>query len=470
MWLYGPLHIFVLYVALSNLGWLYGTLFVLILIKVTDKLLDKIGYVRFNHGDLLMTFEKPGVHQNLGVYFTVQKIDYEKFKEEIYNRGILHIRKLNQIRAHFLGMSFWKDTNFEIAKAQIKKCTKDIKTDQQCVEYVNELLNEQMPIDKPQWEMYFLEDFSEEESVIFMKMHHCFTDAMGFVGMLSFLHDNQLSFKADKKFPILSILERVFFTIVGPVYTLYLVLYMCLIPQDKNSVKINELKQKDTFNNRVYASEEFQFDTLRKCYKRFKGTTFNDYFLGILSKGFDTWFKKSGITGAEFIKTLVTINMRELPKSKSEFRIENDTSALKFGLPLNSGLQEAVEGAQKGFRSLFNKFSTTSIGYSLYLMPYLPEICGKLLMTYLYHQADCLFSNIPISADPWYLCNREAQKFGFFAHTHHEWKLFIVVTTYKERLRVTLSANENLKMDPQVLLDSVSDTLRQEIAQLNKLS
>jgi len=303
-------------------------LFMIVLIKVTDMLLDKLGYVRFNHGDLLLIFEKPGVHQNIGVYFTIKKIGYEKFKEEIYNRGILQIRKLSQIRAHFLGMSFWKDTNFEIGKAQIKKCTKDIKTDQQCVEFVNVLLNEQMPLDKPQWEMYFLEDFSEDSSVIFVNMHHCFSDAMGFVSLLSFMHDNQFSFKLDKKFPIVNMFERIFFIFFGPIYSTFAVVRALLIPSDKESVKINELKQKDTFKNKLYASEEFPFEKLRKCYKRFKGTTFNDYFLGVLSKSFDGWFKKHGITEAKHIKTLVTINMRDLPNNKSEFRIENNTAGI----------------------------------------------------------------------------------------------------------------------------------------------
>lgn len=79
-----------------------------------------------------------------------------------------------------------------------------------------------------------------------------------------------------------------------------------------------------------------------------------------------------------------------------------------------------------------------------------------------------MFSNVPFSAEPWYLCNREVSKFGVFAHTQHHWKLFFVTTTYREKLRVTINANENLKMDPQVLMDTVLDKLKQEIAQYAK--
>jgi len=42
-----------------------------------------------------------------------------------------------------------------------------------------------MPKDKPQWEMHLCEDYSKDTSVLFMRMHHSFTDGVGYVSMMS---------------------------------------------------------------------------------------------------------------------------------------------------------------------------------------------------------------------------------------------------------------------------------------------
>lgn len=325
MWQYGLLHIVLIYSAVSLFGWLYGILFLIALVKTTDLILDKLGYVRLNFGDLMMSYEHPDVNHNIGGYFTLKKTDFESFKKEIYNRGIVHIRKLSQVKVHHLGIGFWKDTNFDVAKAQIMKCKENIKTDEQCVEHINKLVNERMPFDRPLWEMHLLENYSEDSSVLFMRMHHSFTDAMGFVSMMSFLNDDQFRLKIDKKFPRISIFMHIFFAIVGPIYVLYIILQLIFLPNDNEVAKINELKQKDTFNNKFYASEELPFASLKKCYKRFEKTTFNDYIMGVLSTSLDKWYKHYGITGAKNIKTVVTVNTRNLPTKMSELKLENNT-------------------------------------------------------------------------------------------------------------------------------------------------
>jgi len=53
------------------------------------------------------------------------------------------------------------------------------------VKYINNLNNQHMHRDKPLWEMHFYENYTAETSILFMRMHHSFTDGVGYVSMMS---------------------------------------------------------------------------------------------------------------------------------------------------------------------------------------------------------------------------------------------------------------------------------------------
>lgn len=65
--------------------------------------------------------------------------------------------------------------------------------------------------------------------------------------------------------------------------------------------------------DKIYISQEMEFEKIRKCYKRFQGATFNDYMLGQLSVSLDQWYKKNSISGAQKLSILSPINARPLP-------------------------------------------------------------------------------------------------------------------------------------------------------------
>ena len=54
------------------------------------------------------------------------------------------------------------------------------------------------PEDKPLWEFQLYEDYTETTSMVFMKMHHSFTDGIGFVCLMSCLNDEQFKTKGPK--------------------------------------------------------------------------------------------------------------------------------------------------------------------------------------------------------------------------------------------------------------------------------
>jgi hypothetical protein len=97
------------------------------------------------------------------------------------------------------------------------------------------------------------------------------------------------------------------------------------------------------------------------------------------------------------------------------------------------------------------------------LIPFMPEFIGRYFLWIFYKNVHLLYSNVPLSEEPWYICNKATKRIGMFAHTQHDWRLFMVCSTYRGELRLTCIANEKLKMDPQMLLDFTNDLLLEEV-------
>ena len=327
MWKYGLFHAFMLYVAYGCFGWILGTLFLIAVFKVGDYFLHKNGYLRMNYGDLTMFYEMKKVNHNLAGYFILDKIDFESFRNHVYDRAVKNVHKLRSIADNLLGVLVWKDMGAENAKAQLKKCEAKLESEEQCQNYIEELLNKDMDFSKPLWEFILCEDYSKTESVVLVRMHHALTDGNGYVSLMSCINDEQYKLKLDKEFPKPNIFMDIFFTIVGPIYSLYLVAKFFLRSSDSNAKKVNDLKCEDTFRNKLYASDSrIPFDKIRNCYKRFEQkVSFNDYMMGVLSVSMDKWYKESGITGAEKLKSAITINTRPLPTKIEEVTLFNET-------------------------------------------------------------------------------------------------------------------------------------------------
>ena len=82
---------------------------------------------------------------------------------------------------------------------------------------------------------------------------------------------------------------------------------------DENSAKLREMNGPETSKTKFYASGYVPFEKLKKVYKRFDKTSFNDYIMGMMSKTFYDWFSANGIKDPKQIITVIPLNLRNLP-------------------------------------------------------------------------------------------------------------------------------------------------------------
>ena len=131
IWAYGLFHVFVLSASWYTLGWLYGSAALIAMVFVIDFIMDKLGYVRMGFGDIAMSLEKEGTNYNIRGYFEIEKFNYDEFNKIFYERAVLQLRKLRQIRKRILGVYYWKDVDANLAKQQIIKCKEKLTNENQ---------------------------------------------------------------------------------------------------------------------------------------------------------------------------------------------------------------------------------------------------------------------------------------------------------------------------------------------------
>ena len=241
IWKYGVGHAAILWTTYHYLGFFYGLIWLTVLVCIIDALLDKLGYQRLIAGDLLLTLEPPNQNHNIGGYFTIKKIKFEEFREQVYSKAILNIRKLSMIQVERFGFKLWKDTSPQLAINQIKVSNVSIQTEEQCLEYLSSLLNENMDYSKPLWEFHFIENYTNEWSLIIVRTHHSFTDANGFASMMSWMNDEQFIHKIDKKFHEINILQKLILIIMTPFYIFYAMIVTAGYSSDPNIALMNSV-------------------------------------------------------------------------------------------------------------------------------------------------------------------------------------------------------------------------------------
>mmetsp|Transcript_14153 Transcript_14153/g.12490 ORF Transcript_14153/g.12490 Transcript_14153/m.12490 type:complete len:200 (+) Transcript_14153:758-1357(+) len=185
--------------------------------------------------------------------------------------------------------------------------------------------------------------------------------------------------------------------------------------------------------------------------------------MGVLSYFLNKWYQHYGIKGAKNLQSFISVNMRGLPEKVEDVNLENDSVGIKFHFPIRGDFKQAIQDTKKSFSSLFTQIVVLSIKKFAVCLPFLPDFIGRMIVVDSLMGIDLVFSNVPFSAEPWYICNKEAKKIGVFSNVYYNWKIFFAACTYRDKLRLSLNANANLKMDPQLLLDYCHELLEEEI-------
>lgn len=357
----------------------------------------------------------------------------------------------------------WQDISVEEAKKQVIKVTKSFKSEEECLEYWNDLLNQQMDFSRPLWEFHLCENYTKDTSIVFVKMHHALSDGVGFVCLMSLLNDDQFKVKSNKNIKPPTFLQSILLYLLSPFYGLFLMYNFMKTRTDKSAAKMRELIGEDDHLNKFYISELVPFQSIRKCYKRYKNTSFNDYGIAMISKSLNEWYKKHGIEDAKSVQTLIPVNMRDLPKNLDELKFENYTMGIKAQIGIHASVEQALQKTVPEVKSSLNVTALMWLQKITKVFEYLPEKISRIILSPFMENIIFAFTNVPFPKEPWYMFNKKILKVGVFANNQVDSWLVLVAVTYRDNLRFMLASKNKLKMDAKAFLDILMDNINQDI-------
>lgn len=260
----GILQITIVTLSYWYLGFLYGSGFLFLLYHVAENLFIALGYQPVPFVDIGMEFEKKDGTNNLVAYFEVESLDLDSVKKRIYEQGISKIKNLRYVRSDILGLALFKIATEEEAKLQIKRVNKEVKTDQEVLDYCSHLAQYKIDRSKPNWECHVQENYTKNTSLVFFVMQHGLIDAVGYASLMSCLLDNQFKLKMKKKFTPISFAWKVFYCVFALPYTSYMSLKYKMIKSDDGAEKVQEQTDPNTLQKNVYSTVELDFAAVKK--------------------------------------------------------------------------------------------------------------------------------------------------------------------------------------------------------------
>ena len=127
----------------------------------------------------------------------------------------------------------------------------------------------------------------------------------------------------------------------------------------------------------------------------------------MISLGLTKWFESYKINDASKILVIAPANTRGLPRNIEELKLGNYSYAFKFELPLHKDIQSGIQGAKNAIKEYLNPIFLKAAAHFTDFTALFPMTAGKPLFENLYQGVHLLFTNVPFSDVPWYVCNKE---------------------------------------------------------------
>ena len=271
---------------LYQYGLVWGVVYMLVAGYLFDEVLRLFGYQRIVSIDTQLAYYGEEFNTNICVFMEIDKITHKELQDKVFQRAVTAIPRMSQVPVRICGMYFWKQVDVLLGKAQIVKDDKVLKDENDAHQYMNELGNQRLDPDKPQFEFRLVEDYTKETSIIFYRSTHIFCDGIGVSNLFSTINDNQFEGTYEKKVFKPNLFEQVYLLARSPYgFMKEFLEIVCSMESDEQAMKLTQSKSSINPGDNYYQSKiDVPFGKVQKCYRQYQGMTFNDFMLAIVGK------------------------------------------------------------------------------------------------------------------------------------------------------------------------------------------
>ena len=387
--------------------------------------------------DTFMLFENETNRANFGGVGIYDKVDFETLND-LRKRLIIKFPRLRQTLVNFLGCYYFKELSLEDASKAIVK-VEGIHTKDQLERFCEKVCQDPIPKNAPLYKVYIMEDYNDQETAGVLLCHHSIFDG------LSNLYLTWMYTEAPGDISLLPNIKE--FTLLVKI-----IMHLTLIISFPIAIFNNLFKGKDRnpINNgrpltgiKKYSYfDDCPFQKIRENYKKIGSKiTMNDYFMAVLSKSLNDYFKLVDPSSKyETINIAIPINLRnKYPKSFDEVVLENNFTAVNIELPLISDINSEAEKIVKILNKMKKSAEFLANSYILKIgVLFSPKQVMRLFNNFITSKTSVCFSNVPYFKKPLVIegtkCALKATA-GFFQN-NGEIGVGINIMTYCDRVMV----------------------------------
>lgn len=185
-------------------------------------------------------------------------------------------------------------------------------------DFLSKNINKPIPLSTPQWRMWFYENYSEEESVIFFKEHHVMADGLGILEIILLMTDK---FNSDAviDFRPTTLFKQIVLYMISPLFIFYYLFPIIFKRSDKFMITNVPLSG----NKKVACGKKFLLKDMKRSAKDL-GVSINDLAAGALSRGLTEYLEEIGDTQKGPMTAMIPVNLRTKKAMKpNDIKLQN---------------------------------------------------------------------------------------------------------------------------------------------------
>ncbi|CDW71676.1 ws dgat mgat [Stylonychia lemnae] len=412
--------------------------------------------------DVCTFFGLDGSHSNImsAIYF--ERLSADKAKER-FSLLISKIPKMRYSIVNILGDLYYKelpqkqvlDIIFnEIPKDQQLKDQKDIDR------YISQNINIPFDFSRPQFEIFWQENYQEKFSLLLWKQHHSFCDG---ASLVSFINSTADKFDISALFPIkeVSSVQKIILKLGIPFYFMKMIVAFLTLSFKENP--LHDGKRQLTGRRFVSTGKFFEFNDVKECAKTYK-VTINDLVTSCLSTAIKEYFRLQGDTKSNFVNLVIPANIRfKHYQSIEDIKLENKFAVVPLRIPLFDDIKTSLREIPKATSRLRSAFGEVYATYFMtkFATKYFPYFFSQWYVNFSSMAFTMALSNTPGILKPLELSGSKQIYGQSYIQTAGHCGLTFCILSYVDKIRMTVNVDESIMQEPEVLKDLVEKYLDQ---------
>jgi hypothetical protein len=258
----------------------------------------------------------------------------------------------------------------------------------------------------------------------------------------------------------ISLLERTLLRMSVPLHIFKVMKKNMFLKTLKNP--LHDGKRTLTGNKLLATSSDFMLSDIKIAAKKLK-VTINDLVTASLATAVKEYFEMKGDTKTDKINIVIPANIRfKHYETVEQIRIENKFAPISLTIPLEKTMEKSLEKVPKVTASLRSSFAEIYATYALsfYSTLFMPHWVLNWFIGHATLPYTLAFSNTPGPLKPVVDRGKKSIKMVGYILPSGYTGIGISCLSYIDSFRITMSVDDSIMKDPQVLVDLIEKNLR----------